>query len=231
MEYENSYKNVRLIGTSHIARTSIQRINDVFNTFQPDIVCVELDHKRLAGLLSGEKPDYSLAGIKRYGLQGYMFAMLGAYIQKKLGNVVGIKPGSDMLTAANLARANNRPLMLIDQDIEMTLKKFSKRFSFREKMRLARDIISAPFSKRMSFNLNSVPEHEIVEKLMLQLKDRYPNLYYVLIEERNHVMAKNIYNIMSKNPEKKILVVIGAGHERDLLKMIKQEDFKRDRIR
>jgi pheromone shutdown protein TraB len=65
---------------------------------------------------------------------------------------------------------------------------------------------------------------------MEQMRDRYPNLYYVLVEERNHVMAKNIYSIMSKNPEKKILAVIGAGHEKEMMKLIKQEDYKRDRI-
>jgi pheromone shutdown protein TraB len=66
---------------------------------------------------------------------------------------------------------------------------------------------------------------------MSDLKIRYPNLYKVLIEERNVVMAKNIYKIMSKNEDKKILVIIGAGHEKELLKLIKLEDFKRDKVR
>jgi pheromone shutdown protein TraB len=44
-------------------------------------------------------------------------------------------------------------------------------------------------------------------------------------------MAKNIYKIMSKNEDKRILVIIGAGHEKELLQLIKQEDYKRDRIR
>jgi pheromone shutdown protein TraB len=181
-------------------------------------------------LLTNAKPDYSLSAIGKYGLQGYLFAVIGGYVQKKLGNVVGIKPGSDMLTAVNLAKTNNRQLVLIDQDISITLKKFSQKFSFKEKLRLVYDIIKAPFSKKMSFDLNKVPEHEMIAKLMEQMRDRYPNLYYVLVEERNHVMAKNIYSIMSKNPEKKILAVIGAGHEKEMMKLIKQEDYKRDRI-
>lgn len=230
MEYENTYKNVKLIGTSHIAKDSIKRINEVFLAFQPEIICVELDKNRLQGLLTNAKPDYSLSAIGKYGLQGYLFAVIGGYVQKKLGNVVGIKPGSDMLTAVNLAKTNNRQLVLIDQDISITLKKFSQKFSFKEKLRLVYDIIKAPFSKKMSFDLNKVPEHEMIAKLMEQMKDRYPNLYYVLVEERNHVMAKNIYSIMSKNPEKKILAVIGAGHEKEMMKLIKQEDYKRDRI-
>ena len=230
MEYENSYKNVRLIGTSHIARQSIKKITEVFDSYSPDILCVELDKKRLHALLTDQKPNYSLSGIRQYGLQGYLFAVIGGFIQRKLGNVVGIKPGSDMLTAVNLAKNTNKQLMLIDQDIEITLKRFSKRFSAKEKFRLLGDMLKAPFSEKMKIDLNSVPQEKLVQTLMSQLKERYPNLYDVLITERNHVMSRNIYNIMSKNPEKKVLVVIGAGHEKELLKLIKQEDFKRDKI-
>lgn len=230
MEYENSYKNVKLLGTSHIAQQSIAKITSTFHNYQPDIICVELDHRRLQALLTNAKPNYSLSGIREYGVQGYLFAVIGAMIQKKLGNVVGIRPGSDMLAAVHLAKDNDKQLMLIDQDIQITLRKFSKSFSFKEKIRIIADIVKAPFAKKIKFDLRDIPEQKIIMELMKQLKDRYPNLYHVLIEERNQVMARNIYHVMSKNPEKKILVVIGAGHEKELLKLVKQEDFKRDKI-
>lgn len=222
--------NLIILGTSHIASQSITEINKAFKNHDPDIVCVELDKQRLHALLNDAKPDYSIAGIKRYGLQGYLFAVIGGFIQRKLGNVVGIKPGSDMLTAVNLARNNKKQLMLIDQDIETTLKRFSKEFTFKEKMRLLWDIIRSPFAKKMRINLNEVPPDKIIAQMIAQMKERYPSLYKVLIHERNMVMAKNIYKIKENNPEKKILIVIGAGHEKDLLSLIKQEGFKRDKI-
>jgi pheromone shutdown-related protein TraB len=231
MSYNNTYKNIRLIGTSHIAKESIQKIHEEFSNLNPDIVCVELDNKRLHALLTDQKPDRSLSGIKKYGLQGYLFAVIGGYVQEKLGNVVGVKAGSDMLTAINLAKSSNKQLSLIDQDIEVTLKRFSKAFTWREKFRLFRDILKAPFSKKMQIDLNTIPKEELISKLMGDLKKRYPNIHKVLVEERNQVMAKNIYKIMSKNEDKRILVIIGAGHEKELLQLIKQEDYKRDRIR
>jgi pheromone shutdown-related protein TraB len=230
MEYTSNYKNVLVIGTSHIAKRSIENIKESFDIYAPDIVCVELDRKRLQALLSGQKPNYSLSGIRDYGLQGYLFAVIGSFIQKKLGNVVGIKPGSDMLTAVNLARQNNKQLMLIDQDIEVTLRRFSKSFSWKEKFRMVYDILMAPFSKKIKINLHDVPKAEIVNVLMEQMKTRYPSIYKTLIVERNQVMAKNIYKIMSENPDKKILVVIGAGHEQGLLDLVKMEHHRRDRI-
>jgi pheromone shutdown-related protein TraB len=231
MSYTNTYKNVKIIGTSHIAKESVDNIKKEFSEHSPDIVCVELDHKRMHGLLTGQKPDKSLRGIRQYGLQGYLFALIGGYIQEKLGNVVGMKPGSDMLTAVNLARASNAQLFLVDQDIDITLRKFSKSFTWKEKFRLLWDIFRAPFSKKMHIDLNKVPKEELIHKLMMDLQSRYPNIYRVIVEERNHVMAKNIYRIMSKNEDKKMLVVIGAGHEKELLKLIKMEEYKRDKIR
>lgn len=231
MTYETRYKNVLLVGTSHIAEKSIETITQVFNDYRPDIVCVELDHARLHGLLTNAKPDYSLSGIKKFGFQGYLFAVIGGLLQKKLGNIAGIKPGSDMLVAVNLSKINNKELQLVDQNIEITLRRFSKTFTFKEKIRLLADIFKAPFTKKVSFDLRKVPEQKIILALMNQLKERYPSIYRVLIEERNVVMAKNIYNIMSRNEGKKIFVVIGAGHEEGLMKLIKQENFKRDRIK
>lgn len=225
------YKNLLIIGTSHIARQSVKEINERFSELNPDIVCVELDHKRLHGLLTDAKPDYSLSGIKRYGLQGYLFAVIAGLLQRKLGNVVGVRPGSDMLEAVNLARNNGKQLMLIDQDIEITLRRFSKEFTFKEKMRLLWDIIRSPFSKqKIKINLNEVPKEKLITEMMNQLKERYPSLYNVLIHERNVVMARNLVKILEKNPEKKILAVIGAGHEKEMLVLIKKEENKRDKI-
>jgi pheromone shutdown protein TraB len=135
-----------------------------------------------------------------------------------------------MLTAVNLAKSNGKLLHLIDQDIEITLRRFTKAFTWREKFRLVGDILKAPFSKRMQIDLSKIPKDELITKLMSDLKIRYPGLYLALIDERNHVMAKNIYRLMSKNPDKKILVIIGAGHEKDLLKLIKSEDYRRDKV-
>ena len=225
------YKNLLIIGTSHIAKQSVKEINDKFSDLNPDIVCVELDPRRLHALLTDAKPNYSLSGIKQYGLQGYLFAVIAGVLQRKLGNIVGIKPGSDMLTAVNLARQNNKQLMLIDQDIQITLKRFSKQFTFKEKMRILWDILKSPFSKqKIKINLNEVPKDKLIQEMMKQLKDRYPSLYNVLIHERNVVMAKNLVKIIELNPDKKILTVIGAGHEKEMIALIKKEENKRDRI-
>ncbi len=217
-----SYKNTDIIGTSHIASQSIKEIDDFFKKEKPKHVAVELDPRRLHGLLSKAKPSLSPSNVFTLGLVGYLFMLIGHILQQKLGRLVGIEPGSDMLHAVKLGRKNKIKVYLIDRDIAVTLRRLSKEFSFREKLRLIWDFLRAPFMRKEfgfetnKINLRNVPEKEMINKIMGYLKKRYPGIYKVLIEERNEVMAKRILYIMEKFPEDKILVVIGAGHEEGL---------------
>jgi len=51
---------------------------------------------------------------------------------------------------------------------------------------------------------------------MLELKKRYPKIYKVLVDDRNRYMAKKLAKIVMKEPNKKILAVVGAGHKKEL---------------
>ena len=215
------YKNLVIIGTSHIAETSLKEVEGLFRKQNPDIVAVELDHNRLHALLHDRKPNYSPALIPQIGLKGYFFALVGGWIQQKLGSVVGIKPGSDMLRAVELARDNKKRIALIDRDVRVTLARLSKAIGWKERFNFLVDLVSAPFSKKMRINLREVPEKKFIKMALGILKKRYPGLYRVLVEERNRVMALKLRNIIENYPNQKIMVVIGAGHEAGLLKLVK----------
>ena len=66
------------------------------------------------------------------------------------------------------------------------------------------------------------------------MRKGYPNLYRVLVEERNEVMARNLAALMKNHPDKKILAIVGAGHEEDVLEgvkaLFKGNDAKNKRI-
>ena len=72
-----------------------------------------------------------------------------------------------------------------------------------------------------SFDLKKVPSGKLIQELLEIIRGRYPSIYNVLIEERNYVMSKNLYKLMSKYPDKKILAVVGAGHEEGIFEIIK----------
>jgi len=216
------YKNLIIIGTSHIADSSLKEIESVFKRVNPDIIAVELDHQRLAALLSNQKPNYSPSLIFQFGIKGYLFALIGSWAQQKLGAIVGIKPGSDMIKAIKLAQANQKRIALIDRDVQITLARLSKAIRWKEKMHFFIDLFAAPFSKKMRINLQSVPEQELIKRLLGILKKRYPGIYRVLVEERNQFMAIRLKTLMENYPGKKILAVIGAGHEEGILAIMKQ---------
>ncbi|MBI2208111.1 TraB/GumN family protein [Candidatus Woesearchaeota archaeon] len=218
------YKNLTIIGTSHIARQSLEEVGEAIIEGKPDIVALELDRKRLYSLMSKQEGKISIYDIRRIGLKGFIFSLIGAWAEKKLGKLVGVAPGSEMKKAVTLAKKHNMKLALIDQDIEITLRRFSKALTWKEKWNFMADIIRQIFTgkKEIEFDLTKVPDKKIIRKLINKVKIRYPNIYRVLIEERNEVMAKNLEKIMEENEDKKILAIIGAGHEEDILNIIKR---------
>lgn len=218
------YKNLTIIGTSHISIESIKEVQSTILNIKPDIIALELDSKRFYALTSKNKKT-SLLDIKKIGLKGYLFNLLGSYLEKKLGKLVGISPGSEMLSAIKLAKKLNIKLALVDQDIEITLKNLSKAITWREKLKFLLDIITIPIQKnKIEFDLKKVPSEKIIKKLIAQIKKQYPSLYKTLIYDRDIYIAKSLYNLISSNPEKKVIAIVGAGHESSILKWIKNAE-------
>lgn len=226
------YRNLILLGTSHISIESIKNVEKTIKKEKPGIVAVELDKDRLVALFSKKRKKHSLKGV---GLKGFLFAVIGAYVEKKLGSIVNVEPGSEMKTAIRLAKEQNAKVALIDQHITVTLKRFSQTFSWKEKWRLLVDIFRGIFFKKKElakiglkdFDLTKVPEKEVIRKLIDFVKNRYPNIYKVLVQERNEYMANNLAKLIERFPKEKIVAVIGAGHEEELLSLVKQKLYKR----
>ena len=221
--------NLTIIGTSHIAQQSINEIERAITNREPDIIALELDNKRFYALIHKQK-SRGLPSILKIGIKGFLFSIIGRWVQKKLGKQVGVEPGEEMLTAIKRAKKSKIKIALIDQDIEITLRRFSQALSWKEKFRILLDLIKGFLFKEDDvkklgldkIDLSKVPSKKLIKKLMKEVKIRYPNIYKVLVEERNIVMANNISNIMQQNPDKKVLAVVGAGHEDALLDLIKK---------
>ncbi len=215
------YKNILIIGTSHIATQSIQEVEQKINEEKPELVALELDRARFQALLNPDKKKTRLKDIRQIGVKGWVFALLGEFVEKKLGSRVGVSPGSEMLKAAEVAQTNNCKIALIDQRIEVTLKRFSQALTWKEKFRFLIDLVKAPFSKqKIKIDLTKVPEEKLIRQMILQVKDRYPNVYKVLVEERNMYMAKRIHSLMHQF--RSIIVVAGAGHEKELIEEVQK---------
>ena len=217
-----NYKNLVFLGTSHIAKQSLEEVKEHISKEKPGIIALELDKKRLYALMQKHR-KFGLGMVRKIGIKGFLFSLLGAWAERKLGKLVGVVPGSEMKLAVRLAKKNNLKTALIDQDIEITLKRLSKALTWKEKRNFVVDVIKAFFAgkKELDFDLRTVPSNKVIKKLVVKLKERYPNVYKVLIEERNEIIAENLKKLMNSHSNKKILVILGAGHVEDVLELIK----------
>lgn len=241
------YKNIKLIGSSHIAKESVKEIKNVCENLSPDILALELDANRLATLISentvnktkknrnkknnSKRYTRSLTNIFKIGINGFIFSLIGEYVEKKLGKIVGTKPGVDMMSAYVFAKKNKKKVALIDQDIKITLKNLSKRITWKEKWQFIKDLFNAFVLKKVDsginlddakkLDLNKVPSEEIILSMMKETKRKYPTVYKSLVTDRNKVMAKNLVILSKKFPDQTILAVIGAGHEKEMKKIMK----------
>lgn len=220
----NRYKNLILIGSSHIAISSIKEVERTILKIKPEIIALELDKKRFKALIS-KKRKINLSIIKSIGIKGFLFNLIGSSIENKLGKLVGIPPGSEMKKAIELAKKNNSKIALIDQDIEITLKKLSKRITWKEKFKFISEVFKVLIYKKpkIRINLKEVPNEELINKLTKKFQKDYPSFYQTLVKERDEIMAKNLYNLMTDNQNKKIVAIVGAGHEKEIINLIKGE--------
>ncbi|MGH9424718.1 MAG: TraB/GumN family protein, partial [Terriglobia bacterium] len=115
-------------------------------------------------------------------------------------------------------------LALVDQDIEVTLKRFSQTLTWKEKWRLLVDVLKGLVLRKseFAFDLSTVPDEKLIQKMIKQVQKRYPNIYRVLVTERNQVMAHRLAHLMHSYPDKLIVAVVGAGHGKELVQLIRQ---------
>lgn len=228
--------NIILLGTSHVAKTSILEIKKTIDKYNPIVVGIELDYNRLKGLLSknskksGKKRRNSFKNIKSIGFTGYFFAVIAGFIQEKIGKSIGMQPGIDMKTAYKYSLSKKIAVSLIDIDITITLKKLSK-ISFIKKIKLFFSLIFKGLKKenrqRINFDISKVPEENTIKEMINLLKREVPTLYNILIYDRNIYMSKRLLDLRRLHPNLPILAVVGAGHLEGMKKYL-QDEIKKE---
>ncbi len=215
--------NLTIIGTSHIAEESVRKVKEAILAEKPDVVAVELDHARLHAILSGDKPRMSLAMLRLMGITGFVFFLIGGFLQRRLGKLIGAVPGQEMKTAVDVARQNGIRVALIDQPINITMKSISA-IKASEKLKLVRDLflgLTGLDRERAQIDLTKTPSDSFVEMAMKKIRQRYPGIYKALVSDRNEHMARVLSRIMKIEPQSRIVAVVGAGHEKEIVRILK----------
>ena len=220
------YKNLVVIGTSHVAIESVRQVKQVIEDRKPSFVAIELDKGRFVSLMSKEKKKLQLKQVLDLGISGFLFNLVGAWVEERVGRMVRVKPGTEMKQAVVSGAKVKAKLVLVDQDIRITIKKFMKTITWKEKFRFIIDIVKGIFGKTdlniKGFDLRKVPKEEFIVKVIALVRKRYPSVYKSLIDDRNKVMSKRLVNLMHKYPDDLIVAVVGAGHVDGMEKLIRK---------
>ncbi|MBI5459673.1 TraB/GumN family protein [Methanobacterium sp.] len=212
--------NLTIIGTAHVSEKSVEEVRNTILESEPDIVAVELDAARYQNLLNEKNGVQQDKEIKiREILKGNNFTMFLvsgflSYFQKKIGDEVGVKPGSEMLAAAEAAEEAGAKVALIDRDIQITLKRALNRMSFWEKAKFIYSIIASFFSKDEAIeDIEDIKQGDALEEVMGYFQEMSPRAYEVLVAERDAFMAQRLLDL-----EGNVVAVVGAGHKKGIQK-------------
>ncbi|MGV8143358.1 MAG: TraB/GumN family protein [Methanothermobacter sp.] len=220
MESEPAKKaSLKIIGTAHVSNESIKEVKETILERNPDVVAVELDLNRFHNLkqeASGQKQEKEFnikEIIKSDQLTMFLVSGFLSYMQKKIGDEVGVKPGAEMMAAIEAADEVGAHVALIDRDIQITLKRALNQMSFWEKMKFVYGLIASFFTSDDELeDIEKIKEGDTLAEVMEYFQDMSPKAYHVLVDERDAYMARMLLDI----PEGDIVAVVGAGHQKGI---------------
>ncbi len=202
--------NLRLLGTAHIATSSVEAVRSQIEAYKPDIVAVELCKSRYDTLVNDRRLDKeSLLRVIKEGKAPMVLlqSMLSAE-QRKLGMDEGQQPGAELLAAVKAADEAGCEVVLVDRDIQITLRRAWKSMRFREKWRLLLSLLEDDEEEDMDVN-ELLQDTDLLSSMMEELKGFSPGAGEVLIDERDAYIAAKIGAV---DEDKRVLAVLGAGH-------------------
>jgi len=203
-------ENLRLLGTAHVSKTSVELVREQIRDFKPDIIAVELCESRLSALKKPEGIDNEdLLKIISDGKAGMIFLQSALSVQqRKMGVDTGEKPGAELLAAINIAEEEKIPFELIDRNVVITLRRAWHSMGFFEKFRVFDALLSDENDD--DFDLEELLEDsDLLSNMMEDVYLVAPNAGKVLIDERDEFLTGRIQQIRGKG---KVLAVVGAGH-------------------
>ncbi len=219
-------KEIILVGTAHVSKESVGLVRETIEKEKPDMVGVELCPKRLMQLRQGDRWGETRIGdiISKGNVYLFLANLLLGNMQRKIGHSLGVKPGEEMLVAAQIAGGHKLPVALLDRDIGITLKRAIAKMGFMEKLKFFGSVFFGLFSEKEKITAEEIErmkQQDVMTELIGKLSEEMPTIKTVLVDERDMYIA----NMLLFAKAKKIVAVVGAGHLDGIVKYL---DRRRD---
>jgi pheromone shutdown-related protein TraB len=202
-------KEIILVGTAHVSRESERLVQEVIKQESPDAVAIELCESRYRSLHEPERwKSMQLSTVIREG-KGYILIsqLVLAAFQRKLGKQLDIRPGQEMLAAAQCAKERGHDLILADREIKITFKRLWRRLTWRTSFKLLHTALLALFDDQSisKEDVERIKSEAMLEDILAQFAQEFPDIKEVLINERDRYLGSQIIS----SSHKKIVAALG----------------------
>ncbi|MCL2185158.1 MAG: TraB/GumN family protein [Treponema sp.] len=223
-------REIKLIGTAHISKESIEDVRNIIREEKPDIVCVELDQARYKSITQND--TWTKLDLTKVFKEGKGFLLIAnlvlAGFQRRLGTPLGVKPGEEMKTAIEVAQEMGIPFCFCDREVNTTLRRAWAKCGLWSKMKLLASLLASAFSneKLSEKEIEDLKNKNELDGMMSELADYLPAVKEVLIDERDLYLASKIWSSTNSGQgiPVKAAVVIGAGHMQGIINHLKNFD-------
>jgi pheromone shutdown-related protein TraB len=210
LNYEG--RDLYLVGTAHVSQRSVADVGRVIRDLTPDTVCVELDAARHQALVDPKRwRNLDIFDVirERRVLFTLTSLVLTSY-QRRLGEKLGVRPGAEMLAAIEEAARVGARLLLVDRDIQATLKRTWAALSLWDCVQLIGTLVGSLFASGeiTEEQVEALKDRDTISELVREFAEVMPRLQRPLIDERDRFLMSAI----REAPGKCVVAVVGAGH-------------------
>ncbi|MFO7909362.1 MAG: TraB/GumN family protein [Halomonas sp.] len=205
-----------LLGTAHVSAESAEDVTRLINTGVFDAIAIELCDARHHNMANPDAMgEQDLFQVFRQGKAGMVAASLalGAF-QQRIAEQSGIEPGAEMRAAVEQAQGRQLPLLLIDRDVGITLKRIYRNVPWWQRFSLFSGLLGSVLSRQdvSHEDIEKLKEGDMLEATFSEFAAQSEALYTPLIRERDRYMALRLAEDAPPGRYQHVLVVLGAGH-------------------
>ncbi|MCL7930918.1 TraB/GumN family protein [Halomonas llamarensis] len=205
-----------LLGTAHVSAESADDVRKLMDTGEFDAVAIELCDARHHSMANPDAMgEQDLFQVFKQGKAGMVAASLalGAF-QQRIAEQSGIQPGAEMRAAVDEAKRLDLPLVLIDRDVGITLKRIYRNVPWWQRFSLFSGLLGSVLSRQnvAQEEIEKLKEGDMLEATFSEFAAESEALYTPLIRERDRYMALRLAEDAPPGRYQHVLVILGAGH-------------------
>ncbi len=216
-------RKIHLVGTAHVSAQSVEDVRHVLAEVDPECVAVELCPARLQTLTQREA--WLQLDVLQVLRDGKAMLLLSSLVmtsfQRRIADKLGVVPGAEMLAAVEWAKEHDRELLLIDRDIQATLKRTWAGLGFFTRLKTLFQMIGGLFvgDDLSQEDIEQLKQEGQLTDMLESLARALPAVKETLIDERDRYMAEKL----RRGARPLTVAVVGAGHGPGIREQLQHE--------